>query len=92
MRVLIVRTSALGDVIHALPVLTALRRHLPEAKIGWVVEEGMAPLLSGHPDLVQLLEPARPVAQRPHLDRPVDTEGSFDFSDRDHVRTEGSHT
>jgi heptosyltransferase-1 len=55
MRVLIVRTSALGDVIHALPVLTALRRHLPEAKIGWVVEEGMAPVLAGHPDLDELL-------------------------------------
>lgn len=55
MRILIVRTSALGDVIHALPVLTALRRHLPEAKIGWVVEEGMAPVLSGHPDLDELL-------------------------------------
>jgi lipopolysaccharide heptosyltransferase I len=50
-RVLIVRTSALGDVVHALPVLTALRRHLPEARIGWVVEEAMAPVLEGHPDL-----------------------------------------
>ncbi|HEY2290797.1 MAG TPA: glycosyltransferase family 9 protein, partial [Thermoanaerobaculia bacterium] len=55
MRVLIVRTSALGDVVHALPVLTALRRRLPEARIGWVVEEGMAPLLAGHPDLDELL-------------------------------------
>lgn len=55
MRILVVRTSALGDVIHALPVLTALRRHLPEAKIGWVVEEGMAPVLAGHPDLDELL-------------------------------------
>lgn len=55
MRILIVRTSALGDVVHALPVLTALRRHLPEAKIGWVVEEGMAPVLAGHPDLDELL-------------------------------------
>ena len=55
MRILIVRTSALGDVVHALPVLTALRRHLPEARIGWVVEEGMAPLLAGHPDLDELL-------------------------------------
>ncbi|HEX4962938.1 MAG TPA: glycosyltransferase family 9 protein [Thermoanaerobaculia bacterium] len=55
MRVLIVRTSAMGDVVHALPVLTALRRHLPAAKIGWVVEESMAPLLQGHPDLDELL-------------------------------------
>jgi len=55
LRILIVRTSALGDVVHALPVLTALRRNLPEAKIGWVVEESMAPLLQGHPDLDELL-------------------------------------
>jgi len=55
MRVLIVRTSALGDVVHALPVLTALRRQLPEARIGWVVEEGMAPVLAGHPDLDELI-------------------------------------
>ena len=55
MRILIVRTSALGDVVHALPVLTALRRHLPEARIGWVVEEAMAPVLADHPDLDELL-------------------------------------
>ena len=55
MRILIVRTSALGDVVHALPVLTALRRHLPQARIGWVVEEAMAPVLAGHPDLDELI-------------------------------------
>ena len=55
MRILIVRTSALGDVVHALPVLAALRRHLPAAKIGWVVEDAMAPVLAGHPDLDELL-------------------------------------
>jgi heptosyltransferase I len=58
LRILIVRTSALGDVVHALPVLTALRRHLPRARIGWVVEEAMAPVLAGHPDLNELI-PAR---------------------------------
>ena len=36
MRILLVRTSALGDVIHCLPVLTALHRHLPDAEIAWV--------------------------------------------------------
>ena len=54
-RILIVRTSALGDVVHALPVLTALRRALPQAHLGWIVEEGMAPLLRGHPDLDELV-------------------------------------
>jgi heptosyltransferase-1 len=54
-RILLVRTSALGDVVHALPVLTALRRTLPRARIGWVVEQAMAPLLAGHPDLDDLI-------------------------------------
>lgn len=51
MRILILRTSALGDIVHTLPVLTALRRNLRDAAIGWVVEETFAPLLTSHPDL-----------------------------------------
>jgi heptosyltransferase-1 len=54
-RILLVRTSSLGDVVHALPVLSALRRHLPQARIGWVVEEPFAPLLAGHADLDEVL-------------------------------------
>ena len=54
--ILIVRTSALGDVVQALPVLTAVRRQLPAARIGWVVEAPFAPLLRGHPALDELLE------------------------------------
>jgi lipopolysaccharide heptosyltransferase I len=55
LRILIVRTSAMGDVVHSLPVLSALRRHLPEARIGWVIEQAFAPLLDGHPDLDRLI-------------------------------------
>jgi lipopolysaccharide heptosyltransferase I len=55
MNILIIRTSALGDIVHSLPVLTALRRHLPGARIGWVVEETFAPLLAGHPWIDELL-------------------------------------
>jgi heptosyltransferase-1 len=54
-RILLVRTSSLGDVVHSLPVLAALRRHLPRARLGWVIEEPFAPLLAGHPDLDQLI-------------------------------------
>jgi heptosyltransferase-1 len=36
-RFLIVRTSSLGDIVHALPALAALRKHRPEASIRWVV-------------------------------------------------------
>ena len=50
-----IRTSALGDVVHALPVLTALRRALPQARLGWVVESGFAPMLEDHPDLDEIV-------------------------------------
>ena len=36
-------------------MLTALRRRFPAARIGWVIEEAMAPVLAGHPDLDELL-------------------------------------
>ncbi len=49
MRVLIVKISALGDVIHALPTLAWLKSNDPTMEIDWLVEEGFAPLLEGHP-------------------------------------------
>ena len=39
-----------------MPVLTAIRRHLPEARVGWVIEAAFAQLLAGHPALDELLE------------------------------------
>jgi len=55
MNILLIRTSALGDIVHCLPALSALRRHLPEARLGWVVDRAFAPLLEGHPDLDEVL-------------------------------------
>jgi len=49
MKVLIVKISALGDVVHALPVLAYLKSADPEVKIDWLVEKSFAPLLDGHP-------------------------------------------
>ncbi len=49
MKVLIVKISALGDVIHALPALAWLKTADPDMEIDWLVEEGFAPLLEGHP-------------------------------------------
>src|SRR5262245_15613991 len=50
-RIALIKPSALGDVVHSLPVLTALRRRYPEAHITWVVNRAYEPLLQGHPDL-----------------------------------------
>ena len=55
MKVLLVRTSALGDIVHCLPVLVALRRSLPEARIAWVVEHTWSRVLAGHPDIERLI-------------------------------------
>ena len=55
MRILLIRTSSLGDIVHCLPALRALRRHLPEAHLGWVVEDVFAPLLEHDPDLDSVL-------------------------------------
>ena len=49
MRVLLVRLSALGDVVHTWPLAEAVRAARPEAHITWVVEAPLAPLVAGHP-------------------------------------------
>jgi len=48
MRVLIIKTSSLGDIIHALPVLDYLHQALPGIEIGWVVEEAFREVLEGN--------------------------------------------
>jgi len=50
-RIALIKPSALGDIVHSLPVLTALRRRYPDAHITWVVNRAYEPLLQGHPDL-----------------------------------------
>jgi heptosyltransferase-1 len=45
LRVLVVRLGAMGDVLHAMPALAAVRAQLPECHIGWVIEPRWAPLL-----------------------------------------------
>lgn len=55
MNILIVKLSAIGDVIHTLPSLAALRELYPEAHITWVVEEAAAGLVNNHPLLDAVL-------------------------------------
>ncbi len=57
MRILIVKLGAIGDVVHTLPALGALRRALPAAHIAWVVERGgAARLLRDNPCIDELIE------------------------------------
>ncbi len=50
-RILIVRLGSMGDILHSLPAVAALRRALPQAHLGWVVEERWAELLCSRPEL-----------------------------------------
>ena len=54
-RVCIVMMSAVGDAVHVLPVLTALKRHRPDAKVTWILQPGPATLVRGHPDIGDIL-------------------------------------
>ncbi len=54
-KILIVRTSALGDVAHALPSLDALKSLFPKAEVHWIVEPLGARLLEGHPSIERLI-------------------------------------
>jgi heptosyltransferase I len=47
--ILFIKTSSLGDVVHHMPAITDARRHLPGARLAWVVEEDYAPLARLHP-------------------------------------------
>ena len=54
-RILLIKPSALGDMVQALPVLSVLRERLPAAHIAWVINKSYAPLLEGHPHLDEIL-------------------------------------
>lgn len=54
-RILIIKPSSLGDIIHALPTLAALRARFPKAWITWLVKEQWAEILEGHPCLNEVL-------------------------------------
>jgi heptosyltransferase I len=49
LRILVIRLSSIGDIVHALPAVAALGQSLPEAEIAWAVEKRFAELLEGNP-------------------------------------------
>jgi len=53
--ILIIKPSSLGDIVLALPALSALRKNYPDAKISWLVRTEFAPLLKNHPDLTETI-------------------------------------
>jgi len=53
-KILIIKPSALGDIVHTLPFLAAVRERYPDAEIHWVVARGLHRFLEGHPMLTRL--------------------------------------
>jgi len=70
-RILLIKPSALGDVVHALPVVATLKRRYPEIPLDWLVEEEAAPLVEGHPAVATLVVSGRRRWLR-QLRRPAD--------------------
>jgi lipopolysaccharide heptosyltransferase I len=54
-RIALIKPSALGDVLHALPVLGALRHKFPDAHISWIINRSYQPLIEGHRALSQTI-------------------------------------
>ncbi|CAM5785495.1 lipopolysaccharide heptosyltransferase I [Castellaniella caeni] len=57
-RILIVRTSSLGDLVHMLPAMTDIARHVPDAQIDWIAEEAFAEIPSWHPAVHEVIRVA----------------------------------
>ncbi len=56
MRILIVKLGSIGDIVHTLPALAAIRAGIPHAEISWVVERSSSEILKDNPLLDRLIE------------------------------------
>ena len=61
MRILVIRLSAMGDVIHALPAVASLKHSIPGSTITWVIRPKWSALLEGNPFVDQVVEMDRSV-------------------------------
>ncbi len=55
MRVIVIRLSALGDIVHTWPLATSLKQAQPSLRLAWAVEEPLAPLVQGHPAVDEVI-------------------------------------
>lgn len=70
-QILLVKTSSMGDVIHNLPVVSDIRRHIADAAIDWVTEEQFAPIPGLHPGVREVVPVAIRRWRQSWLSRPV---------------------
>jgi len=78
-RIGIVMMSAVGDAVHVLPLLTALKAHRPDSRVTWVLQPGAASLVRGHRAVDEIVEfdrsrgwRAYPAVRRDLKHRPLD--------------------
>ena len=55
MRILLVRTSSLGDLVHMLPAVSDIAKRLPGAQIDWLAEESFAQIPAWHPAVHEVI-------------------------------------
>jgi heptosyltransferase I len=55
MNVLVVKLSSIGDIVHCLPAVESIRRHVPSARITWIAEERSSEILIGSPAIDNLI-------------------------------------
>jgi heptosyltransferase I len=79
-RVCIVMMSAVGDAVHVLPVINALKRHHPRCHVTWVLQPGPATLVRGHPQVDDIVVFERGNGTRAFVDvrRELRRRGPFD--------------
>jgi len=70
-KILVVKPSSLGDVVHSLPFLNALRSCFPRSEIHWVIAKGLEGLLQGNPQIDRLIIINKDVWKR--ISRAADT-------------------
>ena len=64
-KILLIKLSAVGDVVHTIPVLNKLRRRFPKAQLDWLVTPAIGELLRDHPALTRVIDFARQVPAAP---------------------------
>ncbi|HEX5581797.1 MAG TPA: glycosyltransferase family 9 protein [Gemmatimonadaceae bacterium] len=64
----VVMLAAVGDAVHALPVLNAIRRHHPSSEVTWILQPGLAPFVEGHPAVDRVIPFHRREGWRGFLD------------------------
>ena len=69
MKVLVIKTSSMGDILHTLPALTDASRAVPDIRFDWLVEEAFAEIPGWHPAVDQVI----PVAIRRWRKTPLKT-------------------